>query len=402
MNTSNVYQKHLSLSQRILIEKMLNERKNFKEISESIGKSNRTISYEIKKHREFKRGFNYKGICCSQVNKPPYVCNGCPYRLSCRKPKYIYSAENANMDYKDVLVNSRKGIDLTNEEFINMNKIITEDIKKGHSFYMICNNHKDEFLVKERTLYNYVEKGYLDIINLDLPRKVRYKKRKKKGQAITKDTKHRIGRTYEDFLDYTKRNPHLEIVEMDTVEGVKGESVLLTILWRKSNLLIAIKLDTKDSTSVTKAFESIKLELGMELFHRYFPIILTDNGSEFSNPEFIENNGPDVVMTKVFYCEPRASQQKGKIEVTHEYIRRYIPKYTSFNDYTQDDIDLMINNINNTPREKLSKEHGDLYNTPYKLQKTLVCDRFFDAFGLYFIDSKLIILYHNLFNKKDN
>jgi len=32
----------------------------------------------------------------------------------------------------------------------------------------------------QRTLYSYVDKQYLSVINLDLPRKVRYKKRKKK------------------------------------------------------------------------------------------------------------------------------------------------------------------------------------------------------------------------------
>ena len=406
LETSNVYNKHLNLSKRIIIEKSLTEGKNFSEIASTLGKSNRTISYEILKHREKKPGLRLNSRTythCSKVDKPPYVCNGCPSRNGCRKTKYIYTAENANMDYKNLLSQSRKGIDLTNEEFINMNKIITEDIKKGHSFYMICRNHKHEFPVKERTLYNYVEKNYLDIINLDLPRKVRYKKRNKETVKITKDTKHRIGRTYEDFLNFVKKNKTLQIVEMDTVIGAIGqdESVLLTLLWRSSNLLIAIKLNHKTSDEVTKAFEIIKEELGMELFHRYFAIILTDNGSEFSNPYDIENNGPDVLKSNVFYCDPKQSQQKGKIEVTHEYIRKYIPKGISFNDYTQDDIDLMINHINSTPRKKIYKEYGGLYDTPYTLHKTIAEAKFFDTFDLYFINSKDVILNKKIF-KKDN
>ena len=406
METSNVYQKHLNLSKRIIIEKMLTEGANFKTISEALGKSNRTISYEVLKHREKIPGLkinNKTFTYCPKTDKPPYVCNGCPIRKGCRKTKYIYSAENANMDYKDLLSKSRLGIDLTNDEFINMNRIITEDIKNGHSFYMICRNHKNEFPVGERTLYNYVEKDYLDIINLDLPRKVRYKKRKKKQANITKDTKHRIGRSYEDFKEYINKNKYSEIVEMDTVEGIKGENeaVLLTLLWRRSNLLIAIKLDSKTCDNVTNAFNIIKEELGMELFHRYFQVILTDNGIEFSNPYDIENNGPDVLKSHVFYCDPKQSQQKGKIEVAHEYIRKYIPKSTSFNDYTQGDIDLMINHINNTVREKLVKEYGDLYDTPFKLHRTIVERKFFDVFDLYYIDSKDIILNKKIF-KKDN
>ena len=54
METSNVYQKHLNLSKRIIIEKMLDQGSNFKSIADTLGKSNRTISYEVLKHREKK------------------------------------------------------------------------------------------------------------------------------------------------------------------------------------------------------------------------------------------------------------------------------------------------------------------------------------------------------------
>lgn len=402
MDSSTKYQKHLTLSDRIVIEKMLDNGDNFSRIANELHKSNRTISYDVKNHREFKHGLilNKKTyIPCPKVNKAPYVCNGCPSRKGCRKNRYIYVAKNANMDYKDKLSNSRKGIDLTNEEFIRMNKIITEEIKKGHSFYMICRNHKDEFSVKERTLYNYVENNYLDIINLDLPRKVRYKKRKKKSDnKDKKEYKYRKNRTYKDFLNYVDKNNDF-IVEMDTVEGKKGESVLLTLLWRHSNFLLAIKLENKDSENVTKAFTKLKIDLGNELFHRYFPIILTDNGSEFSDPDSIEYNESDVYKSHVFYCDPKQSQQKGKIEVTHEYIRRFIPKGESFDSYSQEDINLIINQINNTPREMLEKSNK-LYDTPYKIQRELFEESTFKYFNQFYIKSKNIILNKSIFNKK--
>ena len=158
MKTSIIYDnKHMTLSNRIVIEKLLDEGKNFVQISYEIGKTNRTISYEIKKHREKKQGLminNKSYTVCPKTSKPPYVCNGCSSKKACRKTKFIYIAENANMNYKHTLSNSRKGIDMSNDDFINMNKIISQDIMKGHSFYMICNNHN--FPVKERTLYNYV------------------------------------------------------------------------------------------------------------------------------------------------------------------------------------------------------------------------------------------------------
>ena len=404
MNTSDTYQKHLSLSNRIIIEKMLDERKNFSQIAKELKKSNRTISYEIKKHRERKLGYQKesKNYICPILSKPPYVCNGCSSFKYCRKKKYIYSAENANMNYKNILSKSRQGIDMTNEQFINMNRIITEEIKKGHSFYMICKDHKDEFPVKERTLYNYVEKNYLDIINLDLPRKVRYKKRKKNdnNKSKRKDNKYRENRTYRDFLNYIDKHDDF-IVEMDTVEGKKGESVLLTLLWRHSNFILAIKLDNKDSDNVKLAFNKLKMTFGNEHFHRYFPIVLTDNGVEFSDPFCIEYNGMDVYESKVFYCDPKQSQQKGKIEVTHEYIRRFIPKGTSFDNYSQDDINLMINQINNTPREFLEKQDNG-YNTPFDMQQELFDSDILNYFNIHHINSKDVILNDSIFKKKDN
>ena len=46
------------------------------------------------------------------------------------------------------------------------------------------------------------------------------------------------------------------------------------------------------------------------MFHTLFPIILTDNGTEFSKPDIIEFNDNHVYKTKLFYCDPRKSGQK--------------------------------------------------------------------------------------------
>lgn len=102
---------------------------------------------------------------------------------------------------------------------------------------------------------------------------------------------------------------------------------------------------------VRTVFNHIKERIGYDVFSELFQIILTDNGSEFFDPDYIEFNGA-YPHTSVFYCEPRKSQQKGALEVTHEYIRRFIPKGNSFNPYTQKHITLMVNHINSVPRAK--------------------------------------------------
>lgn len=101
-----------------------------------------------------------------------------------------------------------------------------------------------------------------------------------------------------------------------------------------------------------------------------------------------------MYKTKLFYCDPGHSEQKGKIEVNHEYIRRFIPKGTSFNSYTQDDINLMLNHINSVKRDSLCGEN------PYTLMKHFLPKEIIDLFNIEEIEQKHIILKNKLFNFK--
>lgn len=262
-NTCNVYQKHLDLNKRVKIEKGIENNWTFSKIANDINKSPRTISYEILKNRNIEHCTSWYGKekICDKTLKPPYVCNACPLRKGCRKTRYYYYAEDAQGKYEKLRSESRQGIDITSTEFKHLNDIVSDEIKKGHSFSMIIRNHETEFPVGKRTLYNYVENGYLDIINLDLPRKVRYKKRKRNNiNKPKKDTKIRINRTYEDFKDYVKNyndnDFNINIVEMDTVEGIKGESLLLTLLWRQANFMLAFKIENKEAGTVNSFFKN--------------------------------------------------------------------------------------------------------------------------------------------------
>ena len=123
---------------------------------------------------------------------------------------------------------------------------------------------------------------------------------------------------------------------MDTVEGKEGHSVLLTLYLIPLNVLLAYKISSQTIDEVVNKIKLLKQTLGFELFHNVFPIVLTDNGKEFKQPEQIEDNGPDVLNTKVFYCAPGRSAQKGEIEVAHKYIRRYIPKGIDIDNYSDE------------------------------------------------------------------
>ena len=407
MSTSNIYNKHMNLSKRNRIEQLLNDGKSITEIAEEINKSRNTIYYEIKKNRQFIKCNRYGvypsyNLNCDKTNKNPFVCNSCPSRKGCRKNRFMYYAEDANREYKEKLISSRQGINMNADEFNKLNKIVKDGINKGLSFSMILNSNKD-LIVSKRTLYNYQEKEYLDTLNIDLPRKVRYKKRVQKQDVVPKNTKHRIGRTYDDLkkykIDFFIQNKYdVEVVQMDTVEGIKGENeaVLLTLLFTSSNFLMAFKMEHKTSECVSKVFDYLKDTLGYDMFYDLFKCILTDNGSEFSNPDYIENNGFESLKTNVFYCDPNRSDQKGKIEVCHEFIRRYIPKGNSFNKYSQEQITDMINHINSVPRDLFKGQCA------FSLQYLFSYEDFFKLLNYKQIRYEDIFLSKNLFKQKDN
>ena len=163
---------------------------------------------------------------------------------------------------------------------------------------------------------------------------------------------------------------------MDTVEGKKGGQVLLTLFFRNCSLMLAILLNASTQKCVEATIDTIYESIGPEVFKDSFPVLLTDNGSEFKDPLSIEYDKGGNLRTKVFYCNPHASRQKGRIERNHEYIRYILPKGKSFDSLTQEKVTLMINHINSTAR---ASRNG---TTPFKLAQLLLNGAFLEALSL--------------------
>ena len=117
--------------------------------------------------------------------------------------------------------------------------------------------------------------------------------------------------------------------------------------------MLAFLLDGKEMDGPVKTFDDLEERLGKEIFRELFPVVLTDNGSEFADPDLFEYSPDGARRMKLFYCDPRHSEQKGEIEKNHEYIRYVLPSGSSFDDLTQEKVDLMMSHINNTARPSL-------------------------------------------------
>jgi IS30 family transposase len=222
---------------------------------------------------------------------------------------------------------------------------------------------------------------------------VKYKPRKKHHKTATSDQSYCVGRKYEEFLAYSEKHPELNVVEMDTVEGTKGGKVILTLLFRNCNLMAMFLLDANTQECVIDVFNSLEAAMGIECFKRIFPIILTDNGSEFKNPTLIECNSYGDIRTRVFYCDPHKSWQKARIEKNHEFIRYIIPKGKAFDMIDQQDVTLMANHINSIARASLNEK------TPFELAEMLIDNEFLKIVELQKIPHDEVLLKPELLRK---
>ena len=343
--------KHLTLSDRNDIQLGLERGETFKAIGQSILKDPTTVSKEVKRNRQVRES-TCDNLPCPLLDKAPFVCNGCPKRRqNCGFKKIFYLAKQAQKQYEQTLVEAREGTPLNSKAFWDMDKVISDGVKKGQHIYHILKTHNLD--VSSSTVYRHIRKGYLSIAPIDLARAVKFKeRRKRKLPSIPKEAKE--GRSYEDFQNYLSLNQLNSWLEMDTVMGRMGGKVLLTFNLSFCNFIFARLLDNKTALEVTKHLYDIKntLHQADKDFFQLFPVILTDNGGEFARVDDIEMDVRGE--SKLFFCDPNRSDQKGRIEKNHTLIRDILPKGTSFDNLTQEDINLICSHVNSVKRAALN------------------------------------------------
>lgn len=387
--------KHLTFEDRVIIETQLSAGVTPAEIAEILGKARSTIGREIRKHRQEKdtgvfgriknrcvhrRNCGRYGLCadkpdcvrkcatcphcntvcpdfleemCPKLARAPYVCNGCSESSKCVLRKFFYSAKFADREYRNILSENRQGFNLTTGEIKLIDQVVSPLIKNGQSIHHICVNNADQLPVGERTIQRMMHSNLLSAGILDQRRVCKLKPRKGQRRTVKIDKACRCGRTIEDFRLFTAQNPGYPYVEMDSVVGRIGGKILLTLIFPKTELMLAFLRDHNTAASVADYFCLLYEGLGREDFERLFPVLLTDNGTEFSNPKSIECAPDGHLRSRVFYCDPMASYQKPHVERNHEFLRTILPKGTSFDNLTQQDINLVLSHINSYKRPVL-------------------------------------------------
>lgn len=425
---------HLSFADRVLINDWLRRGESFRAIALYLQKSPTTIAREVKTHAQTvkskgndcinRRDCNHKAVCpkpncsstlckrckipckkycpdyskayCEKLLLPPYVCNGCTNEHYCNYEQRIYNPKTAESEYRDMLVNRRNGFDLSYEQIVLIDEMVSPLIYNGLSPYHIKQTYGDKLPVSEATLRKLIAQGELNARNINLRDQVKRRPRKKSTQKLHNETLSvlKIGHKYEDYLQYMSTHDTYA-VQMDCVEGKKEDSaVLLTLHFPQFRMQLAYIMDEHTSACVVSALDKLEESLGSDLFKQIFPVILTDNGHEFIDISGMERSIYGGSRTKIFFCEPNRSDEKGACENNHKYIRYIIPKGTSMESFDQLDINLMMNHVNSFLRKELFGK------SPYDVAMAVLPQDFFILLGLEKISPEDIILKPSLFFRK--
>jgi len=402
--------KHMSLDERKIIQKGIENRSTKAAIAETIGKDSTTVAKEIRKHRVLhpRNIFNNPCICihlkecgkcpkkcekyiertCKFRDKSPGACNKCPDSPRCHLDKYFYYAEKAHNEYINDLSDFRQGINMTIIEKKELGNKLKPLLDQGQSIYQIKSSHP-EIKQCDKTLYNYIETGVFKDEGIDnfslkeqVQRKQFNKKYKKRKQASNYE-----GHTFKDYTKFKTDNPNTKTTEMDTVYNSPSGPYIQTFYFEGTELMIGFIHNNKTSESMAKTLDNQQDKLTTDEFANLYSLILTDRGVEFEIVDlFIKNKSTGEVRLNIFYCDPYTSSQKPHIENNHNYVRDIIPNEMDLSIITQEDLDLVFSHINSTPRKSLNGK------TPYEMFEFLYGKELLDKLNIKEIKRDEVIL----------
>lgn len=324
--------KQLKYNDRIRLEAWLRAKISVQDITNMLHVHRSTI------YREIKRG-QYEHLNSDYTVEMRY------------SPEIAQRRCDANLQVRGTQL--KIGNDYKYAEYIE-NKIVKENYSPEAVLGELrVQNRAKDFSVSIciRTLYNYIDKGvFLNLTNKNLPVK-RNKKRGYKKVRVQKRAS--VGTSIEERPEYIKDRKEFGHWEMDSVVGKRGKSknTFLVLTERKTRNEIIFKLPDHSAAEVVKAVDRLEITWG-SMFSNVFKTITVDNGTEFSYFNELERSctKPNEKRTKVYYCHPYSSWERGSNENNNKMVRRIVPKGTNFDDMTDDEVLDMQIWINGYPR----------------------------------------------------
>ncbi len=371
--------KHLDRSKREVILNCIENNKTAKEIGALINLDPTNVSRELKKRRKIYKASNDLTIChncknkigcskrhacknpkcqkkclkcptmqnctskiefiCNKLNRFPFVCNGCKEKDICPLDKYLYYPIFAEKQYRFTLVNSRKGIDQSAEDFQKINDAVTLGVEKGQSIYHIANSLED-VKVSTSTLYRYIHNEYLTIQVHDLPKVVTLKQRKKKipsqYEYLENKGMDRTNHLYKDWIIYQVKNRIVMFWEMDFL-GVPhcSSKMILALTIPQISFILLYIIEHPNNKKILNVIDSIQQDLGIDDFKKVFEAVVTDRDCKFNDITGFEFDNNSEKRTSLFFCDSGASNQKPNIENINSQLRLYIDKKADISNVTQ-------------------------------------------------------------------
>lgn len=335
---------HLTDNDRKIISNMLSHKAKCCEIANRIGCDPTTISKEIKKNRIISKEARTKGnkILCKRLDRFPFVCLDCPKKYTtCVLTQLKYDAGVAQKKYEFRLHETRKGINLTKEEYDSLNHQLKEGLLNKRSVYEIVKTSKIDVSVP--TVYRYISEKKVNITKMDLPYAVTYKKRKriiKKYEYPENNKVDRHNRTFLDYLAYKKSHLNELGSQMDFLGSIKSDQKsILVLIIPEIHFPFLFIIENKNAKKVVEVFDELERKLGYEKFVEVFPSILTDRDPCFSDITGIEfSKERERQRTYLFFCDAFKSNQKASVENLNKQIRKFFPKGKSIDYLDQDDV----------------------------------------------------------------
>lgn len=329
--------KHLTFTDRLRIEAMCKASYRPAEIAKALQVDRSTI------YRELRRG-RYTHLNSDYTTEERYSPD-----IAHEKYRVNLQAKGADLkigrDYKLAEYIERKIL----REHYSPEAVLGEIRAKALPFQTtIC----------KTTLYSYITKGvFLHLTNADLP----YKLRRKRKQHSVRPARAPRGESIENRPPEVGERNQFGHWEMDCVIGKqKTKSVLLALTERLSRREHIIRMPDKSAASVVRALDRLEKRYGA-IFPKVFRTITVDNGPEFSDCKKLERS---VLYagnrTKLYYCHPYSSFERGTNENLNKMIRRRVPKGINIARIKACDIQQTEDWINNYPRRIFGYETAQM------------------------------------------